>query len=262
MSASVRRRHCARWTPEEDAILRQMWGQNGSRAIREALGRTELACVLRAQALALPPQTQGMVPVTAACKRLGLCHDTLYLFLRDCGTEPSFRSPVRRKTSTRYRRRVVELEQVEALLHQRDTRTTTLGAWAVSRGIAERPVIRLLARRGLALYVGRQNRLRVPEGVLEEVYASGRGGHLGTGLWCAVWSAVIALEDRPCVPWLIALLAHDMIRLAPEEREWIEWAPQAAREAARRVANDLGRERPGVVRAVRAVTVEVTRRAA
>lgn len=238
-----RRRQNAHWTPEEDAALRLLWGHNGARTLREKLGRTELAIAKRAKLLRLPSQSQGLVPVGTACKRLGMWHDTLYRLLSECGLAPELKSPVRERASTHYRQLVVELDQAEALLRQRDTRTTMTGAWAVRVGARCISVARLLQRRGLYPPQRKGREARIPTGVYEEAYASGRGGRLGLGPWCAAWSAALRVSDSPCAPWLLTLIAHDLLTGAAS-REWIEWASQSAVAVAHEIVEELRRAQP------------------
>lgn len=215
-----------------------MWGDACERRLRAALGRTAKAIYTHAKVLGLPTQAEvaRSVPVARAARRLGLDMAQVWRLLTSLGVVPTMRAPVGNQSMVRYRQRVVEFDQVEALFSQRQTRTATRDGWARERGIPSSRVDRALERAGVATWnTGRRCQVRLPVGLIEEAV---RGA---PGPWCAVWAEVLAEAQRggplPCDAWLLALAAHDVATLPdPQDREWVEWLPQQQLVLARRIA--------------------------
>lgn len=235
----VRRSHFARWTPEDDQKLREMWGDYSEREIRDALGRTVEALYRRAYLLGLGAQAKvaRAVAVCPMSKRLGLSPRGLTAILDECGVIPTRGNPCSRTAVAAYRHRVVDPDAVEALYRCRETRTTTRVGWQREQGIkigarAEREAVRARLRDVPA-------QSRVPVGVLDEAYRGERG------TWTEAWElAVAACRESPgWAPWLITLAAHDLAHLRGKgsklARAWVEWIPKHPLEVAKALARRI-----------------------
>lgn len=231
-----------RWTPEEDATLRRLWGTVGTKPMRAALpGRTLVAIYGRAKALRLPAQSTGLTSVKAAGDHLGITGWAVQRLAAECGLRLELRAPVqskRRGARATVRHAGVDLDQIEELYRAR-LRCVSHAGYERARGLSPETVRRALLRAGVPSGASRGTLCRVPEGVLDEVVAE------RPGPWCTLWRRVLAVEDRPCAPWLLAIATWD-IREAHEGRgdaEWTElWLPGAVRAAARELAGVARRE--------------------
>lgn len=234
-----------RWTAAEDAILRREWSELGARSLRRVLpGRTSCAIALRGRALGLPPQAQGRDSVSSAARALGMDYRQTRRLAREAGMrlDPLVPVPVARRT---YPKREADAEALAAILRQRDARTQAARAWDLARGASHDTSRRRMMRAGLSVGVTQGQRGRVPEALLDELAAG-----VVDGPWCELWRRVLAAQDRPCAPWLLALAAWDIREAAAGrgDAEWTElWLPCAVRAAARELAGVVVR-RAGTVR--------------
>ena len=224
-----------RWTAADDRLLRDRWGEDSARTLKAKLGRTETALYqrARARALGLPAQSQGRTLVSRACRRVGLWHDTLYRLLAECGMRPMRAAPVRQHPREGcYRRLVVDLDAVEALITLRDRRTNRLFEWARTEDVGGIGLLYRMRRAGAVPRGG--GYVRYPVDLLVEVDRA-RGRTVASGPWLDLWRRVIAAASLPCAPWVVALAAWD---LAHEETPpaWVEHLPQKVAALARRLA--------------------------
>lgn len=229
----LRARHKRRWTREEEALLRREWGELGGRELCARLGRSAKAIVAHALLLGLPAQGSGTTPVYAMARRLGCAPQTLCVFAAECGLRLERRARVARQPS-RQPHRVCDADQIEVLYTQRTTRAVTLAAWDRARGVGGGSASRTLRDAGIPTAPKRAMTVRVPDTLLDELAAGVVGGP-----WCELWRRVLATQDRPCAPWLLALAAWDIREAAAGrgDAEWTElWLPCAARAAARELA--------------------------
>jgi len=225
-----------RWTSAEDKILRDRWGEDAGRTLVKKLGRSESAIYLRAQALGLPPQSQGRTSATSACRTVGMWHDTLYRLLAECGLHPSRMALVRQRQVSTGGSPVlaVDLDAAEALIGVRDRRTVRMFEWARSEGVCG--VALLYRLRKAALKPQSAGQVRYPIELLAEVDKA-RGGAAPAGPWVDLWRAVLAVPDLPCAPWVVALAARDLA--LGVGAEWTEHLPQPVAGLARRLARRL-----------------------
>jgi hypothetical protein len=120
---AVLRRHKCLWTPEEDALLTREWGELAERSLRQKLGRSANALLIRARELGLPSQAQGRTLVTHACRNIGVWHDTLYRLLDECGLRAEDAAPLRPAgTRGETRHLAIDADAAEVLLAVRDAR--------------------------------------------------------------------------------------------------------------------------------------------
>ncbi len=241
LPAVLRRNKCL-WTPEEDALLTREWGELAERSLREKLGRSANAILLRARFLNLPPQAQGRTLVTHACRDIGLWHDTLYRLLDECGLRAEDAAPLRPAgTRGETRHLAVDADAAAALLALRDARTQRLATWA--RSVDRCPVsdFNRLTRFGLRPATG--GHVRYPIALLEEA-SRPRWRDRPTGPWCDLWLKVIARTDLPTAPWVVALAAWDLVHADDAGRAWIEHLPLRARDIAAELAASIARPEP------------------
>jgi hypothetical protein len=219
-------------------ILRARWGEDGARTLTRKLRRSETAIYQRARDLGLPSQSQGRTPVAAACRAVGVCHDTLYRLLAECGMRPHPAAPVRQhpRKSAHYRKLVVEQDAVEALLTVRDRRTLRLCEWARRAGACPTATLYRVRRAGAVPEGG--GHVRYPVDLLEEVDLA-RGRQAASGPWLDLWRAVIASPKLPCAPWVLALAAWDFAHEATAPA-WVEHLPQGVVALARHLAARAG----------------------
>lgn len=234
-----------RWTREEEKILRSEWAEMSGRTLRKKLpGRTACAIAMHGAKLGLPCQSQGKHSISGAARVLGFDYDSTARFISEVGARADALVPVpvtRRRTP---KRAAPDVEILGVLLHQRDTRTMPARTWDKARGHTPDVTRRRLRNVGLSIGVSQGQTGRLPEGLLAELEAAGFGRR-GDGPWARLWREVLALADRPCAPWLLALAAWDL-RQDPAT-EWVEAMPQGPLVAARRLAG-LVVPRAGTVR--------------
>lgn len=235
------------WTPESIARLRLAWGDVFARGIRKLFGRTEGAIYKKATEIGLPPQSQGLVPMSAAAAELEMSFDGLKSVLIQCGVSVKAQSFVRETKRVGRRHIYIGVEVARECVHQYDYRTTTISKAAHYQsmsnfGIADR-LDRFELRDRCATMKGYT---RYPFSVIEEVV----GGIEGP--WCAVWRAVLAEGEMPFARWFIALAVYDTLYAEKAEREWIETV--ANQKALKIIADIVKKIRhangPGTVRAV------------
>lgn len=224
-----------RWTPREDKLLRDRWGEDVGRTLARKLRRTETSIYQRAQRLGLPPQMQGRASVARACAKLGVWHDTLYRLLAECGMRPQRAALVRQhpREAKRYRLLAVDPDAAEALLAVRDRRTLRLSEWAERAGVCSVSVLHRLRKAGLVPAAG--GHVRYPVALLDEVDRA-RGRAVASGPWVDLWRAVLSLAGLPCAPWAAALAARDV---AAGDVAWTEHLPQAVAAVAGRLARSV-----------------------
>ncbi len=232
-----------RWTPEDDAYLAREWGELTERTMRQHLGRSKKALILRAWRLGLPRQSQGKVHVKKASVRVGIDRGTLQLILAECGLRVEDAAPVSlAPTRAGFRQKVVDVDAVAALTVTRDTRTLTLTAWARLNGGYWSTTTRRFARLGLRPAGGGDN-LRYPIALMDEIAEDGASPDAG-GPWRDLWRRVIATPDLPTAPWVAALAAWDLAHADDAGRAWIEHLPLRARELAAELATTIARPEP------------------
>jgi len=234
------------WTAEEDALLCREWGEISGDTLSGKLGRSELACLLRAKVLGLPPQTSGRESVKVVAQRLGVTGWALLALLRECGVPPR---PLHLVTETQRRqnpKRGVDPLLADELFTLRMQRAVSLHTWDRARGVAYGTAGRLLVRHGFS--VSRRGKiLRAPEALLDEMHKH------GPGPWAHLWRLVLAMPERPCAPWFLALAAWDLAadNSKPEgEQDPALWARWALSLAVEKAAEDLASQisRPGLSR--------------
>ncbi len=239
---AVLRRHKCLWTPEEDALLTREWGELAERSLRQKLGRSANALLIRARELGLPSQAQGRTLVTHACRNIGVWHDTLYRLLDECGLRAEDAAPLRPAgTRGETRHLAIDADAAEVLLAVRDARTQWLATWSRSVDRCTVSDFNRFVRFGLRPPTG--GHVRYPIALMEEA-SRPRWRDRPTGPWCDLWRRVIATPDLPTAPWVAALAAWDLAHADDAGRAWIEHLPLRARDLAAELAASIARPEP------------------
>lgn len=223
-------RHGCDWSREEDLLLAREWGEISGELLAQKLGRSQIACIRRARELALPcaAESAGRESIKALGVRLGLSGWAVTRLLRECGWCVHPLAPASQSTRRRHPKRGADPTVAEVLCTLRTTRVCSLRQWDMEHGVAD-SALRLLLAAGLPRPLRRGVVLRVPIALLDELAAGVVGGP-----WAVLWRRVTALQDRPCVAWLLALAAADILRA---DGDWTEWAvPPSVTHAARGLA--------------------------
>ena len=112
---------CARWTAEDDARMRALWGHVRTEEIAEQLGRTAAAVRDRARVLCLPPpyEIKSVWRAREVATALGVTTGTVLAAARKLGISVRrYRSPYdmpRRRSGTKWLHYAFTLEQVQRL---------------------------------------------------------------------------------------------------------------------------------------------------
>ena len=177
-SQSVPGRGGCAWTPAEDQIIRQAWGERSVRAITDSLpGRAWRSIVRRAIALGFETIPPGFVHLSEAARRIGYARATLLKLCR-AASVPMMRwhGAKRNKGRTRGGRicrwLLVDLTEATiaveaALAHDGET----VYAGALRRGVKPSALRSRLLSQG-AFSVGKRGvRVLIPSALLDEVAA-------------------------------------------------------------------------------------------
>ena len=138
-----------RWTRQQDAQLRGLWGDTPIAKISAATGRSVSACATRASDLGLGRGPRdGVELVTTAVRRVGYNRQTLLKILKWHGTKPSTITSLRDpRTKAKRSRKAFDSDDIDDAVTEY-LKTETLEEAARSRGLDREKLIRILEASG------------------------------------------------------------------------------------------------------------------
>lgn len=222
------------WSTKDRIELTRVWGELSERELRARFGRTSEAIKqFGVRILNLGRYDQGVQRLkTVADGQLGVDARLLRRLARECGVSMGYAAtfPGNRRGGPRHRK--IDADAAVWILRLRETRATTPLTYSIERGKWDQCLAYWLRRDGLHAKT-RRGAAYFPKGLLAEVLERRKGP------WTAVWRAVLAEGELPVARWFVALAAHDVAFLAPDDpaREWIDVAvSQKVMIVVRRVA--------------------------